>query len=137
MKLVRRTSGVESERIGCTSEWRTVGRNTAEGQKYDGKDRRLANVLRWPLDPGVTMSLRLLALHIEQLREQVSYLVRTMSSGARATPVATAAAPATKSETQGYGDAISISRSISSFTPRSGTLNIALRKLLPQFSSSD
>lgn len=64
-------------------------------------------------------------------------LVRTMSKGASRTPVATAAEAATKRDAQGYGDAMSTSRSMSSFTPRSGTLKMALRKLRDQFSSSD
>ena len=68
---------------------------------------------------------------------RLAYRVRTRSSGARRIPVATAAVPATNKEAHGYGDAMSTSRSMSSLTPRSGTLNMALRKLLDQFSRSD
>ncbi len=60
-----------------------------------------------------------------------------MSSGDSMRPVATAAAAATKSDAHGYGDAMSMRRSTSSFSPRSGTLNRALSKLLDQFSSKD
>ena len=66
-----------------------------------------------------------------------TYRVRTRSNGERINPVVTAAAAATKSEAQGYGDAISMSRSKSSFTPRSGTLKRAQRRLRDQFSSND
>lgn len=66
-----------------------------------------------------------------------TYLVRTRSKGARRTPVATAAVAATKRDAQGYGDAMSTKRSISSLRPRSGTLRTALKKLRDQFSRSD
>lgn len=67
----------------------------------------------------------------------VTYLVRMRSKGARARLVVTAAAAATNNEAQGYGDAMSTTRSMLSFTPRSGTLKTALKKLLDQFSSRD
>lgn len=67
----------------------------------------------------------------------ITYRVRTRSRGESISPVATAAVAATHREAQGYGDAMSISRSRSSLTPRSGTLNRALSKLLDQFSSSE
>jgi len=63
--------------------------------------------------------------------------VRTRSKGARISPVVTAAAAATNNDAQGYGDAMSINRSMSFFTPRSGTLKSALSRLRDQFSSSD
>lgn len=67
----------------------------------------------------------------------VTYLVRMRSKGARARLVVTAAAAATNNDAQGYGDARSTTRSMLSFTPRSGTLKTALKKLLDQFSSKD
>jgi hypothetical protein len=67
----------------------------------------------------------------------IIYLVRMRSRGARARLVVTAAAAATSKEAQGYGDAMSTRRSMLSLTPRSGTLNTALRKLLDQFSNRD
>jgi hypothetical protein len=105
---------------GWINELRTVGNTSIDEQRYEGRFLRVASVLRWPFELGVTISL-----------------VRTKSNGERASPVATAAVAATKSDAQGYGEAISIMRSMSSLTPMSGTLKIALRKLLPQFSSSD
>lgn len=66
-----------------------------------------------------------------------TYLVRMRSKGARARLVVTAAAAATNNEAQGYGDAMSTTRSMLSLTPRSGTFKTALRKLLDQFSSKD
>ena len=65
------------------------------------------------------------------------YLVRTRSKGERTSAETTAAAAATNSDAHGYGDAMSISRSMSFLTPISGTLNSALSKLRDQFSNSD
>lgn len=58
MNRVRNTSGVERVKIGWTSECRTVGTKTKEEQRYEGRDRSVARVLRCPLELGVMTSLR-------------------------------------------------------------------------------
>ena len=57
MKRVRRTRGVERVRSGWMREWSMVGTRTMGVQRYDGRDRRAASVLRWPRELGVMMSL--------------------------------------------------------------------------------
>lgn len=137
MNLVFRTSGSDNVKMGLTKECRIVGRATIEEQTYDGSARRVKIVLRCPLKLGVRINLRGSVLGNSLAAQLKTYHVRTRSKGASATPVATAAAPAIKNEAQGYGDAMSRRRSRSSLTPKSGTLKIALKKLLDQFSSKD
>ena len=57
MNRVRRMRGVDSVRSGWIRELRTVGTRSIEEQRYEGRARRVASVLRGLLALGVTISL--------------------------------------------------------------------------------
>lgn len=116
----RSTRGVDNVKKGWTRELRIVGIIRDDGHIHEGNDRSVDRVRRGPRPVDVTISR-----------------VRMRSRGDSIRPVATAAAAATHSEAQGYGDAISTNLSTSSFSPRSGTFSNALSRLRDQFSSND
>lgn len=104
--LVLRTSGVERARTGCTRECRTVGMTRLDGQRYEGRERSNASVLRGPRVVDVIIDLILSAACSATVRKirrkkSMTYLVRTRSSGERIRLVTTAAAAAIPSEAQG------------------------------------
>lgn len=75
---------MDSVRNGWTREFRMVGAIRDEGQIHEGRALRVASVRRGARPVDVTINL-----------------VRTRSRGARASPVATAAAAATQREAHG------------------------------------
>lgn len=109
---------MDSVRKGWTREWKIVGAMSVGWQSHEGRDRRDASVRLGARDVEVTINR-----------------VRMRSRGARMRPVVMAAAAATHSDAQGYGEAMSTNRSTSSLTPKSGTFSSALRRLRPQFSN--